>query len=234
MGRRGPRIEPRRVIFIGTEGRSERAFVRFLQRCCDEAGLRMHLRVKSGSGGGSVAVIRDAARYLKRLGREDIGAKLVLLDRDRVTRDQREGRDVRAEASKAKLEIIFQDPRRRAAETAQRAGKSADRCVFRKNRTSKNAAGIRQIGTDRGSVAPAFLLSRRAACGPLRRTVSAAPRNSGALRVLFTGAIVFRPLPSEVTLPQRLVSIGGECLRPLDSGFRRNDERGNDGGEVQA
>ena len=110
MGRRGPRIEPRRVIFIGTEGRSERAFVQFLQRCCDEAGLRMHLRVKSGSGGGSVAVIRDAALYLKRLGREDIGAKLVLLDRDRVVQDEREGRDARAEASKAKLEIIFQDP----------------------------------------------------------------------------------------------------------------------------
>lgn len=110
MGRRGPRIEPRRVIFIGTEGRSERAFVQFLQRCCDEAGLRVHLHVKSGSGGGSVAVIRDAARYLKRLGREDIGAKLVLLDRDRVVQDEREGRDARAEASKSKLEIIFQDP----------------------------------------------------------------------------------------------------------------------------
>ena len=104
MGRRGPRIEPRRVIFIGTEGRSERAFVQFLRHYCDEAGPRVHLRVKSGSGGGSVAVIRDAARYLKRLGKEDIGAKLVLLDRDRVVQDER------AEASKSKLEIIFQDP----------------------------------------------------------------------------------------------------------------------------
>lgn len=110
MGRRGPRIEPRQVIFIGTEGRSERAFVQFLQRCCEEAELRVHLPVKSGSGGGSVAVIRDAARYLKRLGREDIGAELVLLDRDRIVQDEREGRDARAEASKAKLEIIFQDP----------------------------------------------------------------------------------------------------------------------------
>ena len=107
MGRRGPRIEPRRVICIGTEGRSERAFVRFLQRCCEEAGLHVHLRVKSGRGGGSVAVIRDAARYLKHLGKEDIGAELVLLDRDRVVQDEREGRDARAEASKAKLEIFF-------------------------------------------------------------------------------------------------------------------------------
>ena len=110
MGRRGPRIEPRRVIFIGTEGRSERAFVRFLRRCCDEAGPHVHLHVKSGSGGGSVAVIRDAARYLKGLDKEDIDAKLVLLDRDRIVQDEREGCDARAEASKSKLEIIFQDP----------------------------------------------------------------------------------------------------------------------------
>ena len=50
----------------------------------------------------------------------------------------------------------------------------------------------------------------------------------------FADLIGLRPFSSEVTPPQRLVSIGGECLRPLDSGFRRNDERGNDGGEVQA
>lgn len=110
MGRRRPRVEPRRVIFVGTEGRSDRPFVQFLQRCCDVAGLHVHVHVKPGSGGGSVAVVRAAACALKRLGREDISAKLVLLDRDRVTQDEKEGHDARAEAAKASLEIIFQEP----------------------------------------------------------------------------------------------------------------------------
>lgn len=110
MGRRRPRVEPRRVIFVGTEGRSDRPFVQFLQRCCDEAGRHVHVRVKPGSGGGSVAVVRAAACALKRLGREDISAKLVLLDRDRVEQDEKEGHDAQAEAAKASLEIIFQEP----------------------------------------------------------------------------------------------------------------------------
>ena len=110
MGRRRPRVEPRRVIFVGTEGRSDRPFVKFLQHCCDEAGLHVHLRVEPGSGGGSVAVVRAAARSLKHLGRKDIGAKLVLLDRDRVTQDEKEGHDAQAEAAEAHLEIIFQEP----------------------------------------------------------------------------------------------------------------------------
>ena len=110
MGRGRPPVEPRRVIFIGTEGRSDRSFVRFLRHCCDEVGLHVHLRVEPGSGGGSVAVVRAAARSLKRLARKDISAKLVLLDRDRVTQNEKEGHDAQAEASKAHLEIIFQKP----------------------------------------------------------------------------------------------------------------------------
>ena len=110
MGSGRPPFEPRRVIFIGTEGRSDRSFVQLLRHCCDEAGLHVHVRVEPGSGGGSVAVVRAAARSLKRFGREDISAKVVLLDRDRVTRNEKEGHDAQAEAAKAHLEIIFQKP----------------------------------------------------------------------------------------------------------------------------
>ena len=110
MGRRRALVEPRRVIFVGTEGRSDRSFVQFLQHCCDEARLHVHLHVEPGSGGGSVAVVRNAARSLKHLGRKDIGAKLVLLDLDRVTQDEKEGHAAQAEAAKAHLEIIFQEP----------------------------------------------------------------------------------------------------------------------------
>ena len=103
-------VEPRRVIFIGVEGKSDQAFVRFLGRCCEEAGLHLHLEVKSGNGGDSVAVVEEAARHLRRSGKSNIPDRLVLLDRDRIEQDLQAGRDARAVASREKLKIIFQEP----------------------------------------------------------------------------------------------------------------------------
>ena len=112
MPRRRPiPVEPRRVIFIGVEGKNDRAFARFLQFCCDGEGLHLHLNVTTGSGGDSVSVVKEAARRLTRhLDRRDISHSLVLLDRDRYAQDVQAGRDAQAVASKSKLEIIFQNP----------------------------------------------------------------------------------------------------------------------------
>ena len=105
------RIEPRRVIFIGVEGTSDRAFVRFLQDCCDEKGLHLHLDTKSADGGDSVVVVEEAARYLNRhSGKRDISDRLVLLDSDRIRQDKQAGRDAQSVAAKENLELIFQDP----------------------------------------------------------------------------------------------------------------------------
>ena len=110
MRRRRP-VEPRRVIFIGVEGESERAFVRFLQRCCEDEGLRLHLDVKVARGGDSLAVVEEAGRHLARhAGQREIDRRVVLLDRDRIDQDLRAGRDAQAEASGRRLELIFQDP----------------------------------------------------------------------------------------------------------------------------
>ena len=104
-------VKRRRVIFIGVEGKSDRAFARFLQFCCDEEGLHLHLDIKKGNGGDSVSVVKEAALHLKRRpGKEDIRHRLLLLDRDRYAEDLQAGRDAQAVASEAKLEIIFQDP----------------------------------------------------------------------------------------------------------------------------
>ena len=104
-------VELRRVIFIGVEGKSDRAFVQFLQFCCDREGLHLHLNVTTGSGGDSVSVVKEAVRHMTRhLDRRDISRSLVLLDRDRHAQDVKAGRDAQAVASKAKLEIIFQNP----------------------------------------------------------------------------------------------------------------------------
>lgn len=105
---RRSKVKRRRVVFIGVEGRSDRAFATFLQRLCDEKGLHLHLIIKAGNGGDSVSVVEDAARYLKRhSGKKDIGDRLVLLDSDRIVQDRHAGRDVQNVASKEKLEIIF-------------------------------------------------------------------------------------------------------------------------------
>lgn len=104
-------VELRRVISIGVEGKSDRAFAQFLQFCCDGEGLHLHLNVTRGSGGDCVSVVREATRRLKRhLDRRDVSHSLVLLDRDRYAQDVQAGRDAQVEASRAKLEIIFQAP----------------------------------------------------------------------------------------------------------------------------
>ncbi len=109
--RRPNPVEPKRVIFIGVEGKSDRAFAQFLQRCCDEECLHLHVDIKTRHGGDSVVVVQEAARHLTRHpGKQDISAKLVLLDWDRIAQDRQAGHDAQAVASESGLEIIFQNP----------------------------------------------------------------------------------------------------------------------------
>lgn len=109
--RRDSSIVPRRAIFIGVEGSSDRAFVQFLRLCCERQGRRLHLDVKVGQGGDSVAVVEHAACHLSRRSfNKEFSAKLVLLDSDRIERDKEAGRDARAVAKRHGLKIIMQAP----------------------------------------------------------------------------------------------------------------------------
>ena len=109
--RRPNQVEPRRVIFIGVEGKNDRAFAKFLQHCCDKDGLHLHLKIATGHGGSPVVVVQEATCHLTRhLDKKDISAKLVLLDRDRIEQDRQAGRDAQAVASESGLKIIFQNP----------------------------------------------------------------------------------------------------------------------------
>lgn len=111
MPHRGPPVKPRRVIFIGVEGRSDRAFAQFLRRCCDKEGRHLHVAIKTGNGGDSVDVVKETTRHLARHpGKRDISAKLVLPDGDRIEQDRQAGRDAQAVASESGLKIIFQNP----------------------------------------------------------------------------------------------------------------------------
>ena len=51
MNRRLATVKPRRPVFLGVEGKSEQAFVRFLQYLCDEHGRNLSLICAKGSGG---------------------------------------------------------------------------------------------------------------------------------------------------------------------------------------
>ena len=107
MRRRRP-VERRRTVFVGVEGRSERAFVRFLGKCCDREELHLHIDVRAANGGDSVAVVEAAARSASRLPRHS--PRLVLIDQDRIDRDQKAQRDPWAVASATRLEVILQTP----------------------------------------------------------------------------------------------------------------------------
>lgn len=111
MKRRVPTVQPRRPVFIGVEGKSEQAFVKFLQNRCDEHGRNLSLICAKGSGGDTVTIVREAHRSLtRRRGRIQYKHRLVLLDQDRVDADLRAGLDAKAVASELGFEIIYQAP----------------------------------------------------------------------------------------------------------------------------
>lgn len=71
----------------------------------------MHLDVRPGNGGDSLAIVEDAQGRLKRApGRREISEKLVLLDADRVQQDARRGRDAQTQARRWNFKVILQKP----------------------------------------------------------------------------------------------------------------------------
>ena len=109
--RRGFRINPRRATFVGTEGLSERGFAQFVQRCCTNAGVRVHLKIKAGNGGDSLSGVADAVRYLKRQAyTREYSQRLVLLDKDRLAQDRQAGRDATRLAQIHNIQLVFQIP----------------------------------------------------------------------------------------------------------------------------
>lgn len=108
--RRRPVVFPRKAFLIGVEGRSDEAFIAFLQRCCDREGLHVHLRASAAGGGSSRAVVEQAARALGRLPRRQFADRLVLLDADRVEQDPREQQETSTAARRHGLRLVYFRP----------------------------------------------------------------------------------------------------------------------------
>ena len=163
--RRRSRIEPRKIIFIGTEGPSERAFARFLARCCDGAGLHLHLEVKPATGGDTLAVVEEAKRRLDRHpARKEIKARLVLLDRDRLDQDVDAGRNPRALALKENIELVFQEPNLEGLLLRLHRGMEQRRVSGR-----DALAKLRSVWPDYQKPPTAFQLNQRFSVSDLRR-----------------------------------------------------------------
>ena len=108
--RRRPVVPSRKALFIGVEGRSDEAFIAFLQRCCDRDGLHVHLKASAAGGGSPRSVVEDAGRALVRSSPRRYAAALVLLDADRIDQDPWEGREASAVAKRYGLRLLYSRP----------------------------------------------------------------------------------------------------------------------------
>ena len=175
--RRRSWIEPRRIIFIGVEGPSERAFVQFLARCCDDAGLHLHLEVKPTTGGDSLAVVEEAKRRLKRHpARKEFKTRLVLLDRDRLDQDSEGGsRRSRLGIQMEDRDHFFQEPNLEGLLLRLHPGQEERRIA-----PADSSRELRKLWPDYHKPPTANQLKRRFTLAALRR----AARHDGELREL--------------------------------------------------
>ena len=132
-GRASTRRTPawRKAFFIGVEGRSDQAFVAFLQRCCDREGLHVHLKASAAGGGSSHAVVEDAGRALGRLLRRQLADRLVLQDADRVEQDARERTETSAAAERCGLRLVYFRPNLEGLLLRLHAGRERSRVTAR-------------------------------------------------------------------------------------------------------
>lgn len=141
--RRPGRVQRRRVVFIGVEGKSDRAFARFLGGVFEDAGLHLHLDVRPASGGDSVAVDEETGRRLRRHpDPRSISERLVPLDSDRIEADKAAGRDVvpgrNCPPDEAELSVVSAGFRRAAGHGLQGAAAAL--------RDSPTPSGPRSVG----------------------------------------------------------------------------------------
>ena len=168
--RRRPDVPRRRVVFVGgIEGKSDRAFARYLGLLCDEAGLHVHIDAKPCNGGDSLEVVKETARRLRRHpDRRGIATRLVLLDLDRMEEDQAAGRDALTEARKHRLEAVLFKPNLEGLLVRLHKGCEAHRGTGPRcgEPAPEALADILQVVADGRSAAPAVRPRRsRSGCG---------------------------------------------------------------------
>jgi len=115
MRRRRPKRPQRRPVFFGCEGESEVGYGQLIRRLRDEYRLDLHLDVTllRPGGGDPLALIELACEKIARKqSNRDIrySIRAVLLDRDKLGRNQHRDHDMFDLATNEGLRLIWQDP----------------------------------------------------------------------------------------------------------------------------
>lgn len=100
----------RKRIFVGCEGKGEKALVVALHEIAESEGLGVHLDHFDSKGGSSFEVVRNSIDEMKdriRLRGKFDGGAFILLDNDRYMSDGRRD-DIARMALSAKAKIILQ------------------------------------------------------------------------------------------------------------------------------
>jgi len=103
-GRNGRKLY--RVIFAGVEGASEQAFLKWIERLCDELDIRVRFKIQNSSGGSPRQIIDRAIRF--RQSRTPAKNSLVLIDKDKLS--DHEERELEQLAKKYRITLIIQRP----------------------------------------------------------------------------------------------------------------------------
>jgi hypothetical protein len=106
--RRRPTIRPRKRVFLGCEGESERSYGRLLALLLEARGTHWHLDAVPLGGGDPLTLVERSWDHVQRHGRYDRHA--ILLDRDRLGEDAARDQRMEAIAGKVKLQLIWQEP----------------------------------------------------------------------------------------------------------------------------
>ena len=105
-------IKNRRRIFVGVEGKSEKSFVVWIKKLCDEAELCVHLDIWVAGGGDTKNIIKGSINTMTRRKnyKGNYDAALILVDHDRLESDLATDQELAALIKSKDINIIWQNP----------------------------------------------------------------------------------------------------------------------------
>ena len=184
MRRRGG-VQRRRVVFIGVEGKSDRAFVKFLGHICDEVGLHLHLDAKPASGGDSVAVVEEAGRRLKKHPDSRVISKrfgATGLGSNRSRSGGRPGCSRRVIQVETRSRADDSEPGRSTGSIVRGTRKACDHGTRCPEAAAETVAGVQEGVAECRGAQTAVYVDRSETSRPPRRGTAEAAGGVGALR----------------------------------------------------
>ena len=80
-GRGQYQLKPYRVIYAGVEGASEQAFLKWIERLCDDRDIRVRFKIQNCNGGSPKQIVGETVKF--RPARALAINSIILLDKDR-------------------------------------------------------------------------------------------------------------------------------------------------------